>query len=219
MSVHPNFNLVTLYGATGSGKTKILEALEQFGNIGVINLEAICHHDGSVFGHLFHSPQPSSYQFNKTLEQLCSSFLPDSIVCIEHEAPKIGRLKLPPWLLNSMQSAPGILLKVDREIRISNLLQNIHHQHAPAFKEALLRLRGRIPDSELTVAYEYYEAGNAKEMLSILLEYYDQGIYYQVPKDKILQEIIVHEWDLLKIAKQAEEIILNYHFRSSSIFS
>ena len=60
------YTLKVLGGYTGSGKTEILQALQEK-NYAVIDLEGIAHHKGSAFGAIGQVPQPSQEMFENIL--------------------------------------------------------------------------------------------------------------------------------------------------------
>jgi tRNA 2-selenouridine synthase len=60
------FQLVTLGGFTGSGKTEVLQQLRKHGKR-IIDLEHIASHKGSAFGSLGMAPQPSQEHFENLL--------------------------------------------------------------------------------------------------------------------------------------------------------
>jgi tRNA 2-selenouridine synthase len=61
-----NFHFRILGGYTGSGKTKVLKALEKMGEK-IVDLEGIANHKGSAFGALGMPPQPSQEMFENLL--------------------------------------------------------------------------------------------------------------------------------------------------------
>ncbi|ODU10204.1 MAG: tRNA 2-selenouridine(34) synthase MnmH [Rubrivivax sp. SCN 71-131] len=92
---------VVLCGRTGSGKTRLLQALRAAG-AQVLDLEGLAHHRGSVLGALPGLPQPTQKQFDTRVWHALQSLDPARAVFVESESAKIGRLSVPPALLAHM---------------------------------------------------------------------------------------------------------------------
>ena len=120
------FEYRVVCGATGSGKSRLLEALAEEG-AQVLDLEALACHRGSVLGGLPQQEQPSPKWFETTLVQALRSLDPARPVFVESESNKIGRLTVPSPLLQAMHRSPCVLLDTAREARIALLLEDYRH--------------------------------------------------------------------------------------------
>ena len=117
------FDYVVVAGRTGSGKTRLLQALQDTG-AQVLDLEALARHRGSVLGGLPHEPQPSQKAFETQLWQTLSSFDPAQPVFVESESRKIGQVQVPTALLDRMRSdGRVVMLTMPDTARVQLLLE------------------------------------------------------------------------------------------------
>jgi tRNA 2-selenouridine synthase len=93
-SCRASCNFKVICGATGSGKSRILQAIGRRGEQ-VLDLEELACHKGSVLGVLPDSPQPSQKMFESQLLTTLQGFDPSGPVYVEAESRKIGRCKCP----------------------------------------------------------------------------------------------------------------------------
>lgn len=142
------FNFRVLAGRTGSGKTRLLQALAAEG-AQVLDLEALARHRGSVLGGLPGQPQPPQKQFDNRLWQALRLFDARRPVYVESESKKIGRLQLPDALIKHLH-AQGEVLRVEMpdDARVQLLLQDygFFAQDSTRFcqlLDGLVTLRGR----------------------------------------------------------------------------
>lgn len=114
-------------GRTGSGKSRLLQALAAQG-AQVLDLEALACHRGSVLGALPGQPQPSQKQFENRVWQALRSFTADRPVFVESESRKIGALQVPEALILRMRSHGRVCL-VDMPLaaRVQLLLEDYDH--------------------------------------------------------------------------------------------
>lgn len=90
-----------LCGRTGSGKTRLLQALREAG-AQVLDLEGLARHRGSILGGLPGLPQPSQKRFDTLVWHALSGFDAARPVFVESESAKIGSLRVPEALLAAM---------------------------------------------------------------------------------------------------------------------
>ena len=100
-----------LAGRTGSGKTRLLQALAAAG-AQVLDLEALAAHRGSILGGLPGQPQPTQKAFDNRLWQSLRRLDDSRPVFVESESKKIGRLQVPDALISQMH-AQGQVLRVE----------------------------------------------------------------------------------------------------------
>ena len=109
-------------GRTGSGKSRLLDALADHG-AQVIDLEKLAAHKGSVLGDLPDAPQPAQKKFESQIWLALSQFDPLRPVYVEAESRKVGALRVPPSLIEQMWlgrcfeviTPPALRLKLLRE--------------------------------------------------------------------------------------------------------
>lgn len=115
-----------LSGRTGSGKSRLLGALEREG-YQVLDLEALAAHRGSVLGTLPDALQPSQKGFESALWDRLRGFDPQRPVFVEAESRRIGALHLPDALIERMRAAPVFTLEADLPVRTALLLDEYRH--------------------------------------------------------------------------------------------
>jgi tRNA 2-selenouridine synthase len=121
-----SFSFRIICGPTGSGKSRLLDALSAKG-AQVLDLETLANHRGSVLGSFPSQPQPSPKSFETALVQALSRFDPSRPVFVEAESSKIGRLTVPAPLITAMHSSACVLLDTSREARIALLMEEYQH--------------------------------------------------------------------------------------------
>ncbi|CAB3636296.1 tRNA 2-selenouridine(34) synthase MnmH [Achromobacter marplatensis] len=114
---------VVLVGPTGSGKTRLLNALDQAG-AQTLDLEQLASHRGSLLGALPGIAQPSQKRFDTLLAARLRAFDASQAVYVEAESRKIGSVALPPALLQAMHRGACIEVVSSREDRAAFLQQD-----------------------------------------------------------------------------------------------
>ena len=115
------FKVVT--GATGSAKSRILEALAAEG-AQVLHLEELAAHKGSVLGRLPGAEQPSQKKFESRLYAALSAFDPQRPVFAEAESRRIGSVSLPEAMIAPLRAAPCLRIDTTLPARIEFLLRD-----------------------------------------------------------------------------------------------
>lgn len=162
-------------GPTGSGKTRLLQALAAEG-AQVLDLEALAHHRSSVLGQIPGVPQPSQKAFDSQIWAALRGHDPAHPVFVESESKKVGNLHVPAALMEAMRSSPCIDLRLPDEERVALLLEDYDFLvNNPIYfcrrLEALTELRGKIAVSEWI---ENVHAGQIPQVvLSLLHHHYD----------------------------------------------
>ena len=110
-------------GTTGSGKTRLLQALAAQG-AQVLDLEGLAHHRSSVLGLIPGLPQPSQKAFDSRIWAALRSFDPARPVYIESESKKVGNVAVPEGLISAMRSSPCLQLDLPEDERVALLLED-----------------------------------------------------------------------------------------------
>jgi tRNA 2-selenouridine synthase len=113
-------------GATGSGKSRLLEALDAEG-AQVLDLEKLAAHRGSVLGERPDAPQPSQKSFETAIWTALSSFDPARVVYVESESRKVGDLRVPAELIERMRASRCVRLEADEATRVRLLREDYEH--------------------------------------------------------------------------------------------
>ena len=147
-SLPEQFNYTVIAGRTGSGKTRLLQALIEQG-AQVLDLEALACHRGSVLGGLEHDPQPTQKAFDTAVWHTLQGFDASRPVFVESESRKIGALAVPEVLLTRMrQYGRCVFVTLPDEARVQLLLEEygFFAQQTDRFCEhmtTLTELRGK----------------------------------------------------------------------------
>ena len=120
------FNFKVIHGVTGSGKSRVLRALQEAG-AQVLDLEELAAHRGSVLGNLPGRPQPSQKMFESMLLNSLLAFDVSREIYVEGESRKIGQLQIPEALIGRMRASECVLLQADIETRVALLLEEYRH--------------------------------------------------------------------------------------------
>src|SRR3990167_7863204 len=162
-------------GPTGSGKTRLLQALAAQG-AQVLDLEALASHRSSVLGHIPGQPQPSQKRFDSMVWSALSGFDPARVVYVESESKKVGNVRVPDALIDAMRASPCIDLQLSDEQRVALLLEDYDFfvQDPVSFcsrLEALTELRGKELVSTWTT--RVHEGRTPEGVLELLTRHYD----------------------------------------------
>ena len=103
------FSYVVIAGRTGSGKTRLLQALTEEG-AQVLDLEGLARHRGSVLGGLPFEAQPTQKAFETQLWHTLAGFDAARPVYVESESRKIGQIQVPSALLDRMRNEGRVVM-------------------------------------------------------------------------------------------------------------
>ncbi len=112
--------IVLLDGQTGVAKSDMLRAAEREG-VQVLDLEALAHHRGSVFGGYDDDPQPEQKYFETHIFERLRHMDLSRPILVEAESNRIGRCEIPTRLWAAMQGAPRITLSAPLAARAAYL--------------------------------------------------------------------------------------------------
>ena len=150
------FTYRVLCGRTGSGKTRLLQALRDSG-AQVLDLEGLAHHRGSILGGLPELPQPTQKHFDTRVWQALAGFSTGQPVYVESESARIGSLRVPEALLQAMH-AQGHCVRIhssDRA-RIDMLLDDYRSSMIDA--EPLCRLFDHLVELQGRERVKHWQA-------------------------------------------------------------
>ena len=134
-------------GMTGTGKSRLLRALDARGTQ-VLDLEALAAHRGSVLGNMPDEPQPTQKMFDSFVWKELKHFDPMRPVFVEAESKKIGRLRVPEALIDSMWASECVVLEAPLSARVELLKEEYAHyiaepEHLARQLDCLAALHGR----------------------------------------------------------------------------
>ncbi|MEO8013788.1 MAG: tRNA 2-selenouridine(34) synthase MnmH [Polaromonas sp.] len=175
-------------GPTGSGKTRLLQALAAQG-AQVLDLEALANHRSSVLGLIPGVAQPSQKAYDSRIWTALSSFDAARPVYIESESKKVGNVAVPEGLIAAMRASPCLQLDLPERERVALLLEDYDFfvRDIEFFCDrlgALTEARGKA--TVLDWQARARSGDVASVVLELLLNHYDPG-YLQSMKRNFTQ--------------------------------
>ena len=167
------FNLVVLSGLTGAGKTKYLHALQQRGHQ-IVDLEGLANHRGSAFGAIGLGDQPSTEQFENSLQWELSRLNPEQPIWVEDEGNRIGGVVVPSSFHKQMQCAPAVFVDAPLERRIDHLVEVYGELPLEALIDSIERIRKRLGGQHVNAAIDALQNGDLRKTTEVALRYYDK---------------------------------------------
>ncbi|MFZ4623229.1 MAG: tRNA 2-selenouridine(34) synthase MnmH [Rhodoferax sp.] len=119
----PSLRFQVVCGPTGSGKTRLLQALAALG-APVLDLEALASHRSSVLGAILGLPQPSQKRFDTLVWDALRRFDASQPIYVESESKKVGDVVLPTILVNAMRQSPCLNLQLPDPERVALLMED-----------------------------------------------------------------------------------------------
>ena len=160
-------------GLTGSGKTKLIQALAQ-ADEPVIDLEGLANHRGSVFGAAGLSDQPSTEHFENLLYAEMQKMPAGSAVWLEDESNRIGSVFLPDDFYKQLRITHLAFVQVSDKERTDILVEEYGAQPADELAEAIKRLKQRLGGLITQKALGSLAEKKYGDVVSLLLPYYDK---------------------------------------------
>lgn len=170
---HLSYRVIS--GATGSAKSRILEALAQTG-AQILHLEALAAHKGSVLGNLPGVLQPSQKAFESRLFAAFSRLDPARPVFVEAESRRIGTLQVPESLIVAIRAAPCLRIEATAAARVDFLLRDYDYflTDPQRLLEKLTHLSTIQSRETLDLWREMIEKGDFRTLVTELLtQHYD----------------------------------------------
>ncbi len=205
-------------GKTGSAKTDVLKVLERQGEQ-VLDLEGLACHRGSLLGAMPGVDQPSQKLFESMICSKLRSFDESKVVWIESESSKIGKVFVPPALIDAMLKSKYYDLRPNVDWRVDYLAESYAHLNVPdsQLPDLLLRLIGRHSRETVNSWLDLFEKGQWAEVVRLLLiEHYDPS-YTTSTKKKFGDRTIpvkVPEGTIYS-ANSAVDLLLHYEQESA----
>ena len=181
----PALSFIVICGTTGSGKSRLLEVLHGIG-AQVLDLEQLAAHRGSVLGNLPSQPQPSQKAFESAMWQQLRQFDPGRPVFVESESKKVGNLRVPDAVMDSMRAAPCVSLTLSRPNRVRLLMEDYSHftlnpETLNTQLDCLLSLHGR---EKIGRWHAMANGGKMPELVDqLLVEHYDPAYLRSIERN------------------------------------
>lgn len=199
------WQLVVLSGATGSGKTELLHAIERASGQ-VLDLEGLANHRGSVFGGIGQGSQPTTEHFINLLHDTMDRFDISRPVFCEGESMLIGHVYMPRALYDLMQSSPQVEVISGREDRLQRIMREYGELPLERLRECFLKISKRMGGEQTKNAVEALDRGDVRTATELGLDYYDKCY----KKSERLAEAHVLEISSDEIEAKADELIKKY---------
>ncbi|PYZ93042.1 tRNA 2-selenouridine(34) synthase MnmH [Salipaludibacillus keqinensis] len=183
-----NWKTIVLGGNTGTGKTKWLLELKER-DYPVLDLEGLACHRGSVFGHIG-LKQTSQKQFEFHLVEELEQLVDKRMMIIEAESKRIGRIIIPPFILENKQQGTFIEIQDRMERRVNHIMEDYQpFQYSEEIAEGVGKIKKRLPTKIVGSAEEALANQQYEELFELLLtHYYDPKYNHKnneyVPSDK-----------------------------------
>jgi tRNA 2-selenouridine synthase len=213
-----HLNFIVICGPTGSGKTRLLQALAAVPTTDiqrtpqVLDLEALANHRSSVLGVLPGLPQPTQKAYDTLVWNALRRFDPSRPVYVESESKKVGNVVVPVSLMDKMRSSPCLNLQLPMEERVALLMEDYDFfvKDTAYFcerLEALVSARGH----DVVKRWQTLALSNNCETVvrELLIEHYDPVYFASMKRNfKHYPESVViapknHNYDAIQsLAKQ-----------------
>ncbi len=177
------FDWRVICGTTGSGKTRLLQALSLEG-AQVLDLEGLANHRSSVLGAIPGLPQPTQKRFDTLIWDALRHLDPLRPVYIESESKKVGNVAVPLSLIEAMRKSKCLNLVLPDAERVALLMEDYDFfvkdvEHFCERLHILTEFRGKVVVEEWKNSVR---AGNIEPVVQALLtEHYDP-VYLQSMK-------------------------------------
>jgi tRNA 2-selenouridine synthase len=195
------FNYTVICGLTGSGKSRLLEALAA-ADAQVLDLEGLANHRGSLLGDRPEAPQPTQKHFETQLHAALSGFDAAKTVFVESESQRIGTLQVPPALLEAMRGAPCVQVETPFELRVALLIEDYAHwcTDTDALHMRLLPLAPLHGRKKIEHWQTLAEAGDFPSLVADLLDHhydpaYRRSIARNYPRAREMPSVAVNGID------------------------
>ncbi len=173
--------LIILGGYTGSGKTDILKQLERHGEQ-FLDIEALAHHKGSVFGPLGQQEQPTNEQFENNLAKKWNNLDFSKHVWIEDESRQLGKVGIPDPLFSQIRSAKVVKITIPKNERVKRLVKEYGDFDKNLLLKQLLKIKERLGGQRLKEAVSALENNDMSTVASLTLQYYDKAYEHGIGK-------------------------------------
>ncbi len=183
------FDFIVLGGMTGSGKSAILDRIEELG-YQVLKLEKIAHHKGSAFGNLGETGQMTNEQFENDIFTSLFAFDPKKPVFVEDESRSIGRNIIPPELFENMSIGTLLVVDMEKSLRVGRLVEDYGKYTSQDLKDCIAKIGKRLGGQNAKTAIDALDEGKTGEAVEICLNYYDKTYNYGL-SNKRNREIVL----------------------------
>lgn len=192
---------ISLYGKTGSGKTKILKILEEKG-YDVLDLEECANHRGSLLGDIGLGERYSQKFFESQVLKRILSFRTNTVI-VEGESRRIGNIVMPMYLYDKILNSRKILIETQLKKRIGIIKEEYLKENYSKEEiiSCLWKLEKYIEEKQITEHVENVKKDEFDIVIRNLIEKYYDKVY--MTKNRVFEKEFHNENE----GKCAEQII------------
>lgn len=176
--IAPQTDLRVIGGATGSAKTRLLEALAAQG-AQVVDLEALAAHKGSVLGDLPGIAQPTQKFFETGLLSRLQELDLARPIFVEAESRRIGSVQIPEKLIERMRASPCLSIEATRPARIEFLLRDYAYlgDDKEALKQKIDAMRTVQSNETLSAWRALADSGDLRTLFGEFIDRHYDPLY------------------------------------------
>ena len=175
----PPAPMIVLHGMTGIGKTDLINRLDP-AVWSTIDLEGLACHRGSAFGQLGLGGQPEQKRFDTLLWDAFRRLPSGRPIVLEGESQRIGRLSLPGNLYQVMSESRKVWCHASIATRVNRLAaEYARREYFDDMAAALERIRKKLGGERYAELRGYLEAWEMERLITGLIDYYYDRLYYK----------------------------------------
>ncbi|NOQ42699.1 MAG: tRNA 2-selenouridine(34) synthase MnmH [Desulfuromusa sp.] len=180
-----------LRGLTGTGKTRVLQQLQEM-DYPVVDLEGLANHRGSAFGALGLEPQPSQKKFEALLWARLEELQESPYLVTEGESLHIGRVMVPKPFHQAMQTQTSLWITASLDVRTQIILEDYPalDQLKEQFERPINALKERLGGKVVTEFLELLDSGEWDKLVrELMVRYYDPLYLHTLPERRVEIEL------------------------------
>ena len=158
-------NLIVIAGRTGSGKTDLLQTLQE-NQQQILDLEDLAAHRGSLLCQIPGRLQPGQRLFESRLVHKLMQFDPSLPVFIESESSRIGNLQIPAPLWRVITNAPLVTLDLPVSARAAYLV-SVYERLTLDPSDLLVLIDGMVRRHGYDITSQWKNLLDQKDWLSL----------------------------------------------------
>ncbi|WP_195572044.1 tRNA 2-selenouridine(34) synthase MnmH [Paenibacillus sp. 1001270B_150601_E10] len=165
--------VIVLSGYTGTGKTAILQYLEEQG-YPIMDIERMAGHRGSIFGHIGLHPS-SQKMFDAIYVEQKQSIEKQQkpLVLMEAESRRVGKVVLPEALMEAKNKGKVLHIELPIEERVKVIMEDYSPAlHEEAIRQAFERIRRRLHTPIAQELAGLLEQKHYEKVIQLMMEYY-----------------------------------------------
>lgn len=208
-----DIKFVVLCGATGVGKSALIEALSQAG-AQVLHLEALAEHRGSILGNI-NGAQPSQKLFENRLYQSLRALDRKRVIFVEAESKRIGRCHCPTALMQAIRSGVTVRIEASMSARVGLVLHHYRQwiDNPLELSEKIKQLAPFHSQQTLSRWHTFIEQKNWEELVAELMDqHYDPCYRRSLAKNFQMNQSPVYTWQhSAQIPQLAQTLIRQFY--------